>query len=80
VPSTRPRRDIPMRCRYRIPYASRRTEPPHLIFSEPQDYDDFEAFLAQVLERSLSAPARGSSATAGCRMPFTSHSQSALRP
>jgi hypothetical protein len=33
-------------------YVSRRTEPPHLIFSGPQDYDDFETFLAQVLKRT----------------------------
>jgi putative transposase len=47
-----------MRCRYRTPlaggtyYASRRTEPPQLIFSAPADYEDFEAFLAQILERT----------------------------
>lgn len=47
-----------MRCRYRTPlaggtyYASRRTEPPQLIFSESQDYEDFEAFLAQTLDRT----------------------------
>jgi putative transposase len=47
-----------MRCRYRthlaadMYYASRRTEPPQLIFSESQDYEDFEAFLAQTLDRT----------------------------
>ena len=33
-------------------YASRRTEPPHLIFSERGDYEDFESFLAQALART----------------------------
>lgn len=64
-----------MRCRYRsrIPlaaatyYATRRTEPPHLIFSAPQDYDDFEAFLAQVLERT------GTKLLGYCWMPDAIH-------
>ena len=33
-------------------YASRRTEPPYLIFSEPRDYEEFEGFLVQTLERT----------------------------
>ena len=33
-------------------YASRRTEPPYLIFSEPRDYEEFEHFFAQALERT----------------------------
>ena len=47
-----------MRCQYRIQpttgtfYASRRTEPPYLIFSEPRDYEEFENFLVQALERT----------------------------
>lgn len=56
--STGPHEDTPMRCRHRTPlevavyYASRRAEPPHLIFSRPEDYSDFEAFLGQLLERT----------------------------
>jgi REP-associated tyrosine transposase len=47
-----------MPCRYQnrlaagIYYASRRTEPPLLIFCEPRDYEDFEEYLAQALERT----------------------------
>lgn len=71
--STRPRSETAMRCRYRTPpaaatyYASRRTEPPHVIFSAPQDYDDFEAFLAQVLERT------GTKLLGYCWMPDAIH-------
>ena len=32
-------------------YALRRTEPPLLIFAEPRDYEDFDAFLDRALER-----------------------------
>ena len=35
-------------------YASRRSEPPYLIFCEPGDYEDFEAFFARALERTSS--------------------------
>jgi len=31
---------------------SRRTEPPHLIFSEPRDYEEFGIFLARILTRT----------------------------
>jgi len=47
-----------MRCQYHIQpttgtfYASRRTEPPYLIFSEPRDYEEFEYFLVQTLART----------------------------
>lgn len=33
-------------------YASRRTEPPQLIFLEPHDYEEFENYLAGALQRS----------------------------
>jgi hypothetical protein len=45
-----------MPCEYRTRaaagtyYALRRAEPPHLIFAEPRDYDNFDAFLSQALE------------------------------
>ena len=62
-----------MRCRHRTPlavatyYVSCRTEPPHVIFSTPQDYDDFEVFLAQVLERT------GTKLLGYCWMPDAIH-------
>lgn len=46
-----------MSCQYRnclaagTYYALRRTEPPHLIFAEPRDYEEFDTFLAQALGR-----------------------------
>lgn len=33
-------------------YASCRVEPPHLIFSEPRDYEDLKGFLVGALKRS----------------------------
>ena len=47
-----------MSCRDRIPleagtyYTSRRTEPPHLIFTERREYEDFEDFLVLALQRT----------------------------
>lgn len=47
-----------MPCRYHpcpmagTYYALRRTEPPQLIFAEPRDYEEFDDFLAQTLERT----------------------------
>jgi len=48
-------------------YASRRTEQPHLIFAEPHDYEEFEAFLAQTLDRT------GTKLLAYCWMPAAIH-------
>ena len=62
-----------MPCRYKsLPaggtfYALRRTQPPHLIFVEPRDYEDFEAFLAEALERT------GTKLLGYCWMPDTIH-------
>src|SRR6185437_13598507 len=62
-----------MPCRNRKPlaagtyYASRRTEPPQLMFSTPRDYEEFDAFLARPLERT------GTKLLGYCWMPDSIH-------
>lgn len=62
-----------MLCRYRTSraagtyYASRRTELPQLIFAEPRDYEEFEVFLADALERT------GTGLLGYCWMPDAIH-------
>lgn len=48
-------------------YALRRTQPPHLIFAEPRDYEDFDTFLVRTLERT------GTSLLGYCWMPDAIH-------
>jgi putative transposase len=48
-------------------YVRRKTEPPHLIFTGPDDFDDFEDFLGLALETT------GMKLLGYCLMPDTIH-------
>jgi len=67
-----------MPCRY-LPlaagtyYALCRAEPPHLIFAEPHEYEDFALFLAHTLQRT------GTKLLGYCWMPDAIHLALAVR-